>query len=256
MNILKDFTKGFYTLLFITPLFWFIPALIEGLQHYVEVQLGMFTVGDSVEAGRETIIRLAFGFLKTMSLSIPVILILKLSTNDWDKSKLFPLSAFEKKAIIYTILSLLAFLIFTHYFSQPLTNWLAETLSLSDNVIPFTPLIVLLIAMFSVRQYFLKGILRLSGIKLEGKLSGKSYLLEFIMLLFIVLLVTPPMVFHYKINGNWAVGTEGWELFSWLAVDSLLVGIMALLMGLSLRLAVTCVYSKELKDNGLNTKSE
>ena len=63
-----------------------------------------------------------------------------------------------------------------------------------------------------------------------------------------ILLLLAPMVLHYKLNG-WAVGTEGWELFGLLALDSLLVGLMTLLIGMSLRLAVTCVYSKELEQS-------
>ena len=44
MHIIKDLGKGFYTLLFIAPLFWIIPTFLEGLQHFAEVQLGMFTL--------------------------------------------------------------------------------------------------------------------------------------------------------------------------------------------------------------------
>jgi hypothetical protein len=65
-------------------------------------------------------------------------------------------------------------------------------------------------------------------------------------ILFPILLLAAPVVLHYKLN-SWAVGTEDWELFVLLALDSLLVGLMTLLIGMSLRLAVTCVYSKELK---------
>lgn len=246
MNILKDFGKGLCTLLFITPLFWIIPTLIEGLQHFVEVQLGMFTLGDSVEAGKETLIRLAFGFLKVLSIIIPSLLILKLSANGWDKTKLFPLSQFEKRTILLSSLTILAVLIFVTYFGNTFTAWLSEKIQIPQSIAVFVPLAVMLVPVLAFRQQMIKGLLKLSGINIDGKLSSKSYLLELLYILFPVLLITAPMVLHYKIN-DWAKATEGWELFGWLAADSLLVGFMTLLIGMSLRLAVTCVYSKEIK---------
>lgn len=245
MNSIKDCSKGLYTLLLIAPLFWLIPTLVEGLQHYVEVQLGMFTVGDSVEAGSETAIRLAFGFLKVISILITALLILKLAANDWDKSKLFPLNRFEKLAILLVSLTILAALIFVTYFGSAFTTWLSDKIQIPSSIAPFVPLAVIVIPMLAFRQQLMKGLLKLSGININGKLSSKSYLLELLYIVFPVLLLAAPMILHYKIN-DWAKPTEGWELFGWLAADSLLVGFMALLMGLSLRLAVTSVYSKEL----------
>lgn len=246
MNIAKDFGKGVYTLLFIAPLFWIIPSLIEGLQHYVEVQLGMFTTGDSVEAGRETFIRLVFGFLKVLSIIIPSLLILKLSANHWDKKKLFPLTATEKTLMLVFAVLILAALIFVTYYGQHSTAYLMGTFEIPSELAPFVPLLILLVPMFIFRDKLLQGLLRLCGVNIEGKLSSKSYLFELLYILFPILLLAAPMVLHYKLN-NWAVGTEGWALFGLLALDSLLVGLMTLLIGMSLRLAVTCVYSKELK---------
>ncbi|RDX36778.1 hypothetical protein DZA50_03440 [Kangiella sp. HD9-110m-PIT-SAG07] len=245
MNIAKDLGKGFYTLLFIAPLFWIIPTLLEGLQHLVEVQLGMFTIGDTVEAGKETLIRLAFGFLKLLSIIIPSMLILKLSAQHWDKSKLFPLTDFEKLSYMVIALTILAALIFVTYYGQANTASLIGKFEIPSELAPFVPLLILLLPMIIFRNTLLKSFLKLCGINVEGKLSSKSYLFELLYIVFPVLLVAAPMVLHYKLN-DWAVGTQGWELFSLLAADSLLVGFMTLLIGLSLRLAVTCVYSKEL----------
>ncbi|AOE50730.1 hypothetical protein [Kangiella sediminilitoris] len=246
MNIIKDLGKGLYTLLFIAPLFWIIPALIEGIQHFVEVQLGMFTLGDSVEPGTETVIRLAFGFLKVLGIIVPSLLILKLSAQHWDKSKLFPLTTFERNLILVTAVLVLAALIFVTYFGASFTAWLSTKTDIPASIAPFIPLLVLLLPMFLFRDRLVKGLLKLCGVHLEGELSPKSYLFELLYTAFPILLVGAPMVLHYKLNG-WAMGTQGWELFGLLSADSVLVGLMALLIGLSFRLAVTCVYSKELK---------
>ncbi len=245
MHIIKDVGKGFYTLLFIAPLFWVIPTLLEGLQHFVEVQLGMFTVGDTVEEGQETAIRLAFGFLKVLSILIPSMLILKLSAEGWNKSKLFPLTAFEKSSLIVLAVVILAALIFVTYYGQANTASLLGKFEIPPELAPFVPLLILLVPMLIFRNKLLKGFLKFCGVEVEGKLSSKSYLFELCYIVFPALFMAAPMVLHYKLN-EWAIGTQGWELFGLLAVDSLLVGFMTLLLGLSLRLAVTCVYSKEL----------
>lgn len=248
MTIVKDFRKGLYTLIFLAPMFWIIPTLVEGLQHFVEVQLGMFTLGDSVEAGKETLIRLAFGFLKVLSIMIPSLLILKLSANGWDKTKLFPLTTTEKVLMLVISIFILAALIFVTYYGQDSSAYLVGVVEIPSELAPFVPLLILLVPMFIFRDKLLKGLLRLCGVNIEGKLSSKSYLFELLYIVFPILLLLAPMVLHYKLNG-WAVGTEGWELFGLLALDSLLVGLMTLLIGMSLRLAVTCVYSKELEQS-------
>lgn len=56
------------------PLFILLPILGEGVQHIVEVCLGMFTPGDGLDAGRETTIRLSFGGLKALSVFVSIIL--------------------------------------------------------------------------------------------------------------------------------------------------------------------------------------
>ena len=248
MTIVKDFGKGLYTLIFLAPMFWIIPTLVEGLQHFVEVQLGMFTLGDSVEAGTETFVRLAFGFLKVLSIIIPSLLILKLSANGWDKTKLFPLTTTEKVLMLVISIFILAALIFVTYYGQDSSAYLVGVVEIPSELAPFVPLLILLVPMFIFRDKLLKGLLRLCGVNIEGKLSSKSYLFELLYIVFPILLLLAPMVLHYKLNG-WAVGTEGWELFGLLALDSLLVGLMTLLIGMSLRLAVTCVYSKELEQS-------
>lgn len=246
MSIFKDLGKGIYTLLFIAPLFWIIPSLIEGLQHFVEVQLGMFIVGDGVQDGTEKGVRLLFGYFKVISITIPALLILKLAANQWDKRQLFPLTSFEKKVFIAVPLLLLLALIFVFYFSSPVVAWLNSKFNIPKGLVPFLPVILLLIPMALLRQPFLKMLLRLSGINIEGKLSIRSYLFEILILLFTTLLLTAPMILHYKLALDWTMGTKGWELFTLLAADSLLVGFIVLLMGLSMRLAVTTTYSKKL----------
>lgn len=248
MTTLNDFAKGFYTLLILTPLFWIIPTLVEGLQHYVEVQLGMFTVGDSVEAGKETVIRLAFGFLKVLSIIIPSMLILKLAAQGWDKRNIFPLTTVEKLTLLILALLVLASLIFVTYYVPNNSAFLIGQLEIPSELAPFIPVFILLVPMLIFRNQLLKGFLKFCGISIEGKLSSKSYLFELFYILFPAVLLAGPMVLHYQLN-SWAVGTKGGELFALLAADSLLVGFMTLLMGLSLRLAVTSVYSKELNQS-------
>jgi len=56
------------------PMVMLLPILGEGVQHIVEVYLGMFTPGDGLDAGRETTIRLSFGGLKALSVLVSIIL--------------------------------------------------------------------------------------------------------------------------------------------------------------------------------------
>lgn len=246
MNIFKDLGKGFYTLLIVAPLFWIVPTVIEGLQHLVEVQLGFFTVGDGVTGNTETAIRLTFGFFKVMSILVPVLLILKLSANDWDKSKLFPLTALEKKALAITAATILGLLIFLGFFSEPFTNWLTGKIDIPQKLVPFAPLFVILALVALFRTQVTRSILTIAGVELEGKLSIKSYGYELLNIIYLAILVSGPMYLHYQID-SWARGTSGLELFGLLTLDSLLVGFMALLIGLSMRLATISVYSQELK---------
>ncbi|WP_223670002.1 hypothetical protein [Kangiella shandongensis] len=246
MTIFKDLGKGFYTLLFVAPLFWIVPTMVEGLQHLVEVQLGFFTVGDGVKGNTETAIRLTFGFFKVMSILVPVLLILKLSGNDWDKSKLFPLVNLEKKTIVITAITILGLLIFLGFFSEPFTRWLTGLIKIPEDMVPFTPLLVLLALVAIFRAPITRSMLTIAGVKLEGKLSVKSYGYELLNIIYLTVLVAGPMYLHYQIDG-WARGTDGWELFGLLTLDSLLVGLMVLLIGLAMRLAIVSVYSRDLK---------
>ena len=167
MTTLNDFAKGFYTLLILTPLFWIIPTLVEGLQHYVEVQLGMFTVGDSVEAGKETVIRLAFGFLKVLSIIIPSMLILKLAAQGWDKRNIFPLTTFEKLSLLILALLVLASLIFVTYYVPNNSAFLIGQFEIPSELAPFIPVFILLVPMLIFRNQLLKGFLNFAALALK-----------------------------------------------------------------------------------------
>jgi hypothetical protein len=68
---LKDSYRGSLAFLIACPLLAMVPVAFEILQHVVEVRLGMY---DSVEAAQAldgNSVRLAFGFLKTIALTVP-----------------------------------------------------------------------------------------------------------------------------------------------------------------------------------------
>ena len=56
------------------PLAFIVPFVGEAVQHLAEVQLGMFTTGDGLQAGQETSIRLVFGAVKVATLILSIIL--------------------------------------------------------------------------------------------------------------------------------------------------------------------------------------
>ena len=51
---------------------WLVPAIFELLQHVVEWKLGMFSVGDRVEPGFETHMRMGFGYMKVGAIALCV----------------------------------------------------------------------------------------------------------------------------------------------------------------------------------------
>lgn len=216
---LKDSYRGSFAFLIACPLLALVPVAFELLQHVVEVHLGMY---DSVEAAQAldgNSVRMAFGFVKTIALTLPYYWVTRwLATRDpafaarLDPGAIKPFSAFLVVTVGLTALQL---------FALPRTGT-ATAIAFVIGVV-----ISVLLAAWGIASAL--GNARIGPAKSAG-IMGRQ--LPWAFALF-VLGMLPLMVPHYAFAILAILGPKP-LLWPVLIVDSLLVGwLAALLVGLA-----------------------
>lgn len=215
------------------PIIFLIPVLGEGLQHAVEYYLGMFSSGDGVAPGEESNIRMIFGVVKVTSILYAAMWVSKFwfRANSGKQPILFAAREFSALVMLaaFAVLLMAAMV----FLGPLLVDFITDNnISVPQNVLPFTPLIVLLPFLLWAQNlnllwigYFLgdKSMTReRSRILMKGRTNW--------MTMVFVIPVSIPMVVHYKLN-YLSMGASLQEQVLFLTLDSILVGVLAIIIG-------------------------
>lgn len=214
------------------PLIFLLPVLAEGLQHLVEFQIEMFASADGMAAAGASQLRLAFGVVKIISLLYVILWISRFWFQGAERNSL--LFGRQEFMSLLTLLgftaALMAFLIIA---GPPLVEFVAASpLSVPEEVLPFVPLIILLVIMTPTQHLSLFWLGKFLGDEtmtlarsrqaIKGQLNW--------MTLITIVSIAPFMVLHYWLNYQ-VVGAELTLQVAFLSLDALLVGVMAIIMG-------------------------
>ena len=214
------------------PLVFVIPALAEGLQHVVEFQAGMYVDKQGMAEAGASQIRLFFGVIKVLALTYVMLWIPRF----WFQGKKETSLVFKSRElrILFQVLGFTVVLIAVVFLGGPPLVHLvqASALPVPDKVLPFLPLIILLLLTWPVQHlsYYWYG--RFLGdetmtVAHARKVTkGRS---NWIMLILFIP-IAPLMALHYYL-GYHAVGISLPNQIIFLTFDSLLVGVMAIVLG-------------------------
>ena len=215
--------------LFVTaPALWIAAALLELLQHAVEWHLGMFTLGDGIDAGSEHRIRMGFGMAKAAAILACTYLVPRFlyQERDWQAVRRLDKTFFKGIVVAAGLFSLVPLfleapdaLARTAFDFEPdvVIAWsLGIGLALSVPLMALQPWVIGLFAGDHAMT------LRVSIRAMHRRWIWATFLLY--------ACVTPTMILHYALNGL-AVGKPPLVLGSLLVLDSVLVGFIALTLG-------------------------
>ena len=212
------------------PLVFLLPTLAEAVQHVAEYQLGMFTAGDGISAGRESTIRLAFGVVKI----IAVLVVLMWTPRYWfhgrDIRRAFLPTVRNLKFLGIVVLAqvVISFVTdaakagteaaLTGWASQP---WIAYAPLATQLLISILSLYILLWTIAGLLGDYSMAIRR-SAVLMHGR--------------FIRTIVVfaggyaPLFALHYALNYG-AMGQPPAIVAAMLVIDALVVGVLAVAMG-------------------------
>lgn len=244
-----ELPKALKAVVFTIPLLWFVPFITEGLQHFVEYHLDMFNEGDGIDAGKETIIRLVFGFVKVVSLMITAILTIKLGFSGWPKGKYFLYIGQELKIIILICVTMLCLMLTVHFFGHSLIMFTLRYIEMPEALQPYIPILILLLFSMLFRVQMIKLYIKIAKRKVEETgFIKNSYLFELYQVVFFTAFVLPLLPLHISLN-NYAVGQSDFLLVGLLLLDSLLVGAIAIGIGVTLYMALYLSFYIEKNNN-------
>lgn len=236
MTVITDQLTQIYRLtarhLFALPLIFALPVFAEAIQHVVEFSLGMFLGGDGIQPGRETAIRMGIGGVKVSTILFTLVVTARYFLHDFDPHKALTFSSASRNAILVSIAFVIALVVVLSVGGP----WLSDVTSAYLPFVPtslrrFIPVVVLLAATYSFQK-------KTFGIMAEilddtplnathGAVASQVWMRDSWLPLLIA--TAPPMVLHYKLN-IWAVDAVPALQLALLAADSVLVGMMAVLI--------------------------
>ena len=236
MNKLLSQTIESYALalVFISALSWLvgIPVVFEGIQHLIEYSLGMFDSGDGLQKGKEESLRLIAGVGKVASLMFASVVVSRYFLHDKNIKKTLQFNSSAIRSTLYFFLIMGLTLIFFNYGAPLFSNWVDSLgLGLSAKAVALSPIFALLVLAWSLQSLVLKlfaSMIEDSEIDWNSKKVVRYWTYQSFPVL--VLAIAPLMVLHYYFN--WAaVDKEIIVQAVLLTADSLLVGVMAVLIG-------------------------
>lgn len=230
------------------PLIFLLPVLAEGLQHFVEFQIGMFASADGMAAAGASQQRLVFGVIKIISLLYVMLWISRFWFQGAGRVSLL----FGRQEFV-SLLTLLGFtaalMAFVIVAGPPLVEIVAASpLPVPENMLPFVPLMVILLLTFPLQHlsvYWFGRFLGDDTMTLKRARRAVKGQMNWMTLIFVIP-IAPFMVLHYWLNYQ-IVGAAFTHQAAFLSLDALLVGAMALIMGN----AVWAVYERALQVDDL-----
>ena len=209
---------------------WIGVALLELLQHAVEWYLGMFTLGDGIEAGSESRIRMGFGLAKVAAVLACTYLVPRFLYQDRDWRRVGRLDkTFLKGAAVVAGISALGFGI-----PEALVDAATLVYVMDPGVaaiwVPGIGL-ALTIPFMALAPWGIGLIAGDHAMTLRKSVRAMRRRWIWATLLIFACSI-PPLVLHVALN-EIAVGTSPLVLGTVLLLDSVLVGFMALILGSS-----------------------
>ena len=197
---------------------WLFAAIIawEFAQHVVEVQIGMFTDKETARAVSQDGARMAFGWVKMTSIYVGAFFVVRHFAGMRDGRPLAPLGTAAKRFAPYLVYSLVMFA--ATFYAR---NFAAEEhVDTVRTIVGLGQVLVEPLLMAWVVAAATDG--RITGPIGSARLTG---LLYFLALPLFLLTRIPVSLLHQNLN-EWAMGKQGAELWSLLAIDSLVVGLI------------------------------
>ncbi|MCF8882655.1 hypothetical protein L5849_08085 [Erythrobacter sp. SN021] len=197
---------------------WLFAAIIlwEFAQHVVEVRIGMFADEETARAVSQDGTRMAFGWVKMISIYIGAFFVIRHFAGTRDGRQLAPLGIAAKRFAPYLVYSLVLFA--AVFYTR---SFVAE-----ENV--FTVRAVVGLGQVLIEPLLMAWIVasatdgRIAGPIGSAKCTG---LLYFLALPLFLLARTPVSLLHQHLN-EWAMGKQGAALWTPLAIDSVVVGLI------------------------------
>ena len=197
---------------------WLFAAIVlwEFAQHVVEVRIGMFASKDAARAVGDHGARMAFGWIKMISIYVGMFFVIRHFAGQRDGRRLDPNGQAAKRFAPYLVYSLIAFAAIFYarqLVAEPQVDTLRTSVGLAQMLIE--PLIMIWVVAAATDG-------RIGGPIGSIRQTGLLYLLALPLFL---LIRAPVSLLHAALN-DWAMGTEGAQLWSLLAIDSLVVGVI------------------------------
>lgn len=197
---------------------WLFAAIIlwEFAQHVVEVRIGMFTNEETARAVSQDGARMVFGWVKMISIYVGAFFVIRHFAGTRDGRQLAPLGPAAKRFAPYLVYSLILFaaVFYTRDFAaEDQVDMVRAVLGLGQVLIE--PLLMAWVVAAATDG-------RITGPIGSAKRTG---LLYFLALPLFLLIRTPVSLLHQNLN-QWAIGKQSPELWSLLAIDSLVVGLI------------------------------
>ncbi len=197
---------------------WLFAAIIawEFAQHVVEVRIGMFTDKEMARAVSQDGARMAFGWVKMISIYVGAFFVIRHFAGKRDGRQLAPRGTAAKRFAPYLVYSLVMFaaVFYTRDFAGE------EHVDTVRTIVGLGQVLVEPLLMAWVVAAATDG--RIAGPIGSARHTG---LLYFLALPLFLLTRVPVSLLHQNLN-EWAMGKQGAELWSLLAIDSLVVGLI------------------------------
>ncbi len=214
------------------PAIFLLPTLAEGLQHIAEFQLGMFAdEAGWAEAGPSRV-RMVFGIIKILSILYVSLWVSGYWFHDGKRAS-FLLSAREFLGLLAMLGFSALVILFVVAGGPVLAGFVqASGLPIPEEVLPFLPLIVLLLLIFPTQHLNIYGFGLFLGdetmtlARSRQSIRGQTNWMTMI----VIVPIAPFMVLHYWLNYQ-IIGSGLAHQVAFLSLDALLVGVMALIMG-------------------------
>lgn len=197
---------------------WLFAAIMlwEFAQHIVEVRIGMF---DSIEAAREVgqdTTRMVFGWVKMASIYVGAFFVIRYFSARRDGRALDPIGRAASRFAPYLVYSLLIFaaIFYTRDFVAD------ENVDAFRGTVGLGQILVEPLLMAWIVSSATDG--KVTGPIASMRQTGLLYLLALPLFLFVRI---PLSLLHQSLN-NWATGAGPTEMWSLLAIDSVVVGLI------------------------------
>lgn len=209
-----------------------IPVLFEALQHLIEWKFGMFDSSDGIQAGTEESMRLISGALKVSSLLFVLVVAARYYLHDCNIRQALSFSSRARGAAIWSITLMVVLLILVFYAGPLLVKWIIELgAEVPEKLQAMVPLLVLLALSWPIQGRMLQLFATLLD-DADTQLNIQDFVKIWSrqMMPVLLLAIGPAMFMHIKLNVAAIDRPVGLQI-GLLVVDSLLVGIMGVLLG-------------------------